>query len=176
MKFSSLFIGRPVLGIVLNLVIVLMGIISFRFLGVRDYPSVDPPVVTVTTTYTGAAPEVMEAQVTEPLERSINGIAGIRTLTSTSGEGISTVTVEFNLGADLEAAANDVRDRVSRASSQLPPDLTTLPVISKADADASPILIVTAQSDSRRQLWTARTWSCRPAASREAKPSLPSAP
>ncbi|MDB5047759.1 MAG: efflux transporter permease subunit [Fibrobacteres bacterium] len=149
MNFSSLFIRRPVLGIVLNLVIVLMGIISFRFLGVRDYPSVDPPIVTVSTTYTGAAPEVMEAQVTEPLESSINGIAGIRTLTSTSGRGTSTITVEFNLGADLEAAANDVRDRVSRAQGQLPADITTLPVISKADADAAPILIVTVQSGSR---------------------------
>ncbi len=152
MKFSSLFIVRPVLGIVLNLVILLFGIISFRFLGVRDYPSVDPPIITVTTTYTGAAPDVMEAQVTEPLETSINGIAGIRTLSSTSGRGISTITVEFNLGSDIEAAANDVRDRVPRATGQLPADLTTFPVISKADANAAPILIVTVQSDTRNPL------------------------
>ncbi|MDB5103178.1 MAG: acriflavin resistance protein [Fibrobacteres bacterium] len=152
MNFSSLFIKRPVLGLVLNLIIVLMGLVSFEFLGVRDYPSVDPPVVTVSTTYTGAAPEVMEAQVTEPLESSINGIAGIRTLTSTSARGTSTITVEFNLGADIEAAANDVRDRVSRATRQLPSDLTSPPVISKADANAAPILIVTVQSDTRSPL------------------------
>ncbi|MBW8886541.1 MAG: efflux RND transporter permease subunit [Fibrobacteres bacterium] len=149
MKFSSLFIRRPVLGIVLNLVIALLGLVSFKFLGVRDYPSVDPPVITVSTTYTGAAPEVIEAQITEPLESSINGIAGIRTLTSSSSQGTSAITVEFNLGADLEAAANDVRDRVSRAARQLPTDLTTPPAITKADVNASPILIVTVQSDAR---------------------------
>ena len=152
MNFSSLFIRRPVFGIVLNLVILLFGCVAFKFLGVRDYPSVDPPVVTVSTNYVGANPEVMEAQITEPLEQSINGIAGIRTLNSTSAEGSSNITVEFNLGTDLEAATSDVRDRVSRAIRSLPPDLTTPPVISKADANSSPILVLTTQSDSMNLL------------------------
>lgn len=151
MGFSSLFISRPVLAIVVNLAVFLLGAVSFRALGIRDYPDVDPPVVTVSTTYGGAGAEVMETQITEPLEESVNGIAGIRTLTSSSADGRSTITVEFNLGTDLEAAANDVRDRVSRAMRQLPPDADN-PVVSKADANAVPVLMVAVQSASRSPL------------------------
>jgi multidrug efflux pump len=110
MNIASAFINRPVLTSVVSIIIVLFGLIGFTYLGVREYPSVDPPVVTVTTNYTGANASVIESQITEPLEESISGIAGIRTMTSTSSDGRSTVTVEFNLGVDMEAAANDVRD------------------------------------------------------------------
>jgi len=151
MRFSSLFINRPVLGIVCNILIVLFGIIGVTFLGVRDYPAVDPPIITVSTTYQGANPDVVETQITEPLEESINGIGGIRTLTSTSAEGRSAITVEFNIGTDLEAAANDVRDRVSRATRNLPLDADN-PVITKADANAVPIINVSFRSDKRSPL------------------------
>lgn len=135
---------------VMSILIVLFGVIGYMFLGVREYPSVDPPVVTVSTSYTGANADVIESQITEPLEESINGIAGIRSLSSTSSDGRSNITVEFELGVDMETAANDVRDRVSRAVRNLPPDID-VPVISKSDADASPILSMTIQS-SRRSL------------------------
>jgi len=148
MNISSISINRPVLSVVLSILIVLFGIIGFLFLGVREYPSVDPPVVTVSTSYTGANADVMESQVTEPLEESINGIAGIRSLTSSSSDGRSRITVEFELGIDMEAAVNDVRDRVSRAAHDLPSDVDP-PTISKADADASPILMVTVRSNKR---------------------------
>jgi multidrug efflux pump len=115
MNISSISINRPVLASVISILIVLFGIVGFSYLGVREFPSVDPPVITVTTNYTGANADIMESQVTEPLEESINGIAGIRSLTSISSDGRSSITVEFELDVDLEAAANDVRDRVSRA-------------------------------------------------------------
>jgi len=115
MSLSNISIERPVLATVMSITIILFGVIGFTYLGVREYPSVDPPIITVSTNYTGANAEVIESQITEPLEESINGISGIRTLTSVSREGRSTITVEFNLSVDLEAAANDVRDRVSRA-------------------------------------------------------------
>ncbi len=148
MNISSLSINRPVLATVISIAIVLFGIIGYTFLGVREFPSVDPPVITVTTTYVGANSDVIESQITEPLEESINGIAGIRSLTSVSSDGKSTVTVEFELGIDMEAAANDVRDRVSRALRNLPPD-TDPPVVIKSDADASAIVTLTLQSNSR---------------------------
>ncbi len=148
MNISSLSINRPVLATVLSIVIVLFGVIGFRSLGVREYPSVDPPVITVTTNYTGANADVIESQITEPLEESINGIAGIRSLSSISSDGRSNITVEFDLNVDLEDAANDVRDRVSRAVRNLPPDADP-PVVVKSDADASTMLAVTLQSDSR---------------------------
>lgn len=148
MSISSLSIRRPVLASVMSIVIVLFGVISFFYLGVREYPSVDPPIVTVSTSYVGANADVMEAQITEPLEESVNGIAGIRTLTSVSREGQSTLTVEFNLDVDLETAANDVRDRVSRAQRGLPPDAEP-PTVTKADADASPIVFMTINSERR---------------------------
>ena len=148
MSLSSLSIRRPVLASVMSIVIVLFGVISFFYLGVREYPSVDPPIVTVSTSYVGANAEVMEAQITEPLEESVNGIAGIRTLTSVSREGQSTLTVEFNLEVDLETAANDVRDRVSRAQRNLPADAEP-PTVTKADASASPIVFLTINSERR---------------------------
>jgi hydrophobe/amphiphile efflux-1 (HAE1) family protein len=148
MNISSISINRPVLSIVLSILIVLFGAIGFIFLGVREYPSVDPPVVTVSTGYTGANADVIESQITEPLEESINGIAGIRFLTSSSSDGRSRITAEFELGVDMEAAVNDVRDRVSRATHDLPSDVDP-PTISKSDADATPILMFTVQSDKR---------------------------
>ncbi|MFO7847854.1 MAG: efflux RND transporter permease subunit, partial [Balneolaceae bacterium] len=148
MSISSLSIRRPVLASVMSIVIVLFGVISFFYLGVREYPSVDPPIVTVSTSYVGANAEVIESQITEPLEESVNGVAGIRTLTSVSREGQSTLTVEFDLEIDLEAAANDVRDRVSRAQRSLPADAEP-PTVTKADADASPIVFLNINSDRR---------------------------
>ena len=148
MNIASLSIQRPVLATVISIVLVLFGIIGFTFLGVREYPSVDPPVVTVSTSYIGANADVIESQITEPLEESINGVAGIRSLTSVSRDGRSTITVEFEIGMDMEAAANDVRDRVSRAIRNLPPD-TDPPIVTKSDADAFPIVALTIQSADR---------------------------
>lgn len=136
---------------VMSIVIIIFGIIGFSYLGVREYPSVDPPIITVSTNYVGANADIIESQITEPLEESINGIAGIKSLTSVSRDGRSTITVEFELGVDLEAAANDVRDKVSRAQSQLPPD-TDPPIVSKADADSSPIVFLNLKSDNRSLL------------------------
>jgi multidrug efflux pump len=135
----------------MSLVILLLGIIAFSFLGVREYPAVDPPIITVSTSYTGANADVIESQITEPLEEEVNGIAGIKTMTSTSREGRSTITVEFDLDIDLETAANDVRARVSRAVRNIPPDADP-PVVSKADADASPILFFNVKSELRNLL------------------------
>src|SRR5512133_2063741 len=122
MNISSLSINRPVLATVLSLLILLFGLIGFTYLGVREYPNVDPPVINVSTTLMGANAEVVESQVTEPLEASINGIAGISSISSTSSDGRSNISVEFELGTDLEAAANDVRDRVSRMLNRIPPN------------------------------------------------------
>jgi multidrug efflux pump len=148
MSLSETSIRRPVLATVMSLVIVLFGIIGFHFLGVREYPAVDPPIVTVQTTYPGANPDVIASQITEPLEQVINGIAGIRTITSESRDERSTITVEFTLDSDLSEAANDVRDRVSRAIRDLPVDANP-PVVEKADADSSPILFLSLLSDER---------------------------
>lgn len=151
MSLSSLSIRRPVLATVFSIVIVLFGIIGFNYLPVREYPAVDPPIVTVSTSYIGANAEVIESQITEPLEDQINGIAGIKNLTSVSREGRSTVTVEFDIDIDLETATNDVRSRVSRAVGNIPPDADP-PIVSKADADARPILFFNIKSDSRNLL------------------------
>lgn len=151
MSLASVSIRRPVLAIVMSIVIVLFGIIGFLNLGVREYPAVDPPIITVATTYTGANADIVESQITEPLEESINGIAGIRSITSVSREGASTITVEFNLEIPLEAAANDVRDRVSRARRSLPPEVDN-PIVTKADANASPIVFLSVRSDTRNPL------------------------
>jgi multidrug efflux pump len=152
MSISSTSIKRPVLTIVLSIVIVLFGVVGFTYLGVREFPAVDPPTITVRTSYTGANADVIESQITEPLEESINGIDGIRTISSTSAQGVSTITVEFNLDADLEAAANDVRDRVSRAVRNLPEDLTAPPAVTKADANSDPIIAVLVSSETRNPL------------------------
>ncbi|HYF02121.1 MAG TPA: efflux RND transporter permease subunit [Patescibacteria group bacterium] len=151
MSLSSISIKRPVLAIVMSIVIVLFGIIGYTFLGVREFPSVDPAIVTVSTSYTGANAEIIQSQITEPLEESINGIAGIRTLTSSSRNGSSQITVEFNLEVDLETAANDVRDRVARAQRNLPPDADP-PTVAKSDADANPIVMITLRSEKRNLL------------------------
>ena len=147
-SLSDISIKRPVLAIVMSVVIILFGVIGFTYLGVREYPSVDPPVITVFTTYPGANASIIETQITEPLEESINGIAGIRTLSSSSRDGRSMITVEFTLDTDLEAAANDVRDRVARSMAQLPKDVDP-PTVSKADADSDPIYFINIKSKGR---------------------------
>jgi multidrug efflux pump len=148
MTLSEISIKRPVLAIVLSLVIVLFGMVSVPRLGIREYPAVDPPIVTVVTTYRGAAASVVDNEITEPLEQAINGVAGVRVISSTSAEGRSNIRVEFNIDADLEAAANDVRDRVSQTVRLLPPD-SDPPVVDKADADSEPIMFMMLQSDTR---------------------------
>ena len=152
MTFSSLSINRPVLASVISIVIVLFGIIGYTYLGIREYPSIDPPVISVSTSYTGANADVIESQITEPLEESINGISGIRSLSSVSPPGRSSITVEFEVGLDLEAAANDVRDKVSQAQRLLPAD-TDPPIVSKSDAGSSNIMTVTVQSAKRDLLF-----------------------
>ena len=151
MNISELSIRRPVLATVLTLIILLFGLIGYTFLGVREYPSVDNPIITVTCSYAGANADVIENQITEPLEQNINGISGIRSLSSVSQQGQSRITVEFELSVDLERAANDVRDKVSRAQRYLPRDCDP-PTVSKADADAMPILMVALQSNKRSLL------------------------
>ena len=138
MNISEISIRRPVLATVMTVIILLFGIIGYAYLGVREY----------TCSYAGANADVIENQITEPLEQNINGIPGIRSLTSTSEQGKSRITVEFELSVDLETAANDVRDKVSRAQRYLPRDCDP-PTVSKADADASPILMVALQSEKR---------------------------
>lgn len=152
MSLSTLSIKRPVLAIVMNLVIILFGFIGFQFLGVREFPSIDPPVVTVRTGYPGANADIIESQITEPLEKALNSVEGIRSVSSSSNQGSSNITVEFELGIDMERAANDVRDKVSQAVSQLPSDIDGLPVVAKADADAQTILAFTLRSDNRSML------------------------
>ena len=150
MSLSSVSINRPVLSIVLSLLIVIFGIIGYRGLSVREYPSVDPPIITVAASYTGASADVIQSQITEPLEESINGIAGIKNLTSSSRDGGANITVEFDLETNLDNAANDVRDKVSSALGKLPRDVDP-PVVTKANADSQPI-VMTYLSSSKRNL------------------------
>ena len=152
MNISELSLRRPVLAIVFNLVIILFGLIGYKFLGVRDYPAIDPPNINVRASYPGANADIIESQVTEPLEKAINGIAGIKNITSSSTQGSSNINVEFELDVDLEAAANDVRDKVSQASRSLPADLDAPPVVSKADASSDPIVFMIIQSSVKNQL------------------------
>ena len=151
MNISELSIRRPVLSTVLTLIILLFGFIGYSYLGVREYPSVDNPIISVSCSYPGANADVIENQITEPLEQNINGIPGIRSLSSVSQQGQCRITVEFELSVDLETAANDVRDKVSRAQRYLPRDCDP-PTVSKADADATPILMVALQSERRSLL------------------------
>ena len=151
MNISELSIKRPVMATVFTIIIILFGIIGYTYLGVREYPSVDNPIISVTCSYSGANADVIENQITEPLEQNINGIPGIRSLSSVSQQGQCRITIEFELSVDLETAANDVRDKVSRAQRYLPDDCDP-PTVSKADADASPILMVALQSDKRSLL------------------------
>jgi multidrug efflux pump len=136
----------------MNVVIIVFGLIGYKFLGVRDYPAIDPPVVNVRTSYPGANADIIESQITEPLEKAVNGIAGVKNITSSSSQGTSNITVEFDLSIDLEAAANDVRDKVSQAVRSLPDDLDAPPVVSKADASSDVIISMTVQSNTRNQL------------------------
>jgi HAE1 family hydrophobic/amphiphilic exporter-1/multidrug efflux pump len=152
MSLSTLSIKRPVFTIVVNLTIVLFGLIGYSFLGVREFPSIDPAQVSIRTNYTGANSDIIESQITEPLEKAINSIDGIRNVTSSSIQGSSNITVEFNLDKDLEEAANDVRDKVSQATRSLPQDIDAPPVVSKADANSDAIISMTVQSDSRSAL------------------------
>src|SRR6187399_1391977 len=146
MNISELSLKRPVLATVMNLMIILFGVVGYNFLAVRDYPAIDPPIITVTTSYTGANPDIIESQITEPLEKQINGIPGIRTITSSSSLGSSNISIEFNLGVNLEAAASDVRDKVGQAQRSLPQDIDAPPVVSKSDANGDFIMILAVQS------------------------------
>ena len=152
MNISELSIRRPILTFVMNIIIILFGAIGFTFLGVRDYPAIDPPNIGVRTSYSGANADIIESQITEPLEKSINGIAGIKNISSNSSVGSSSINIEFELGVDLEAAANDVRDKVSQATRSLPQDLTAPPVVSKSDTGGDIIISMTVQSDTRNHL------------------------
>ncbi len=152
MDIASLSVKRPVLVTVFSIIIILFGAIGYSFLGVREFPSIDPPVITVRTNYTGANAEVIQSQITEPLEKAINGIENIRTISASSNQGSSIITVEFNLGGNLEAAANDVRDKVSQAVRQLPQDIDAPPVVTKSDANSDAILSMTLLSDTRSHL------------------------
>ncbi|MGB4015766.1 efflux RND transporter permease subunit [Petrimonas mucosa] len=151
MTLSELSINRPVLATVMMLVIIIFGVIGYNSLAVREYPNVDNPIITVSVTYPGANAEVIENQITEPLEQNINGIPGIRSLMSQSSQGSARITVEFELSVDMETAANDVRDKVSRAQRYLPRDADP-PTVAKADADADPIMQVTVESPVRSLL------------------------
>ncbi|HMI65683.1 MAG TPA: efflux RND transporter permease subunit, partial [Cyclobacteriaceae bacterium] len=147
MSISELSLRRPVLAIVMNILIVLFGAIGFSFLGVRDYPAIDPPNISVRTSYPGANADIIESQITEPLEKSINGIAGIKNISSNSNSGNSNINIEFDLGIDLESAANDVRDKVSGTVRSQPQDLPSPPTVAKADANADAIISMTVQSN-----------------------------
>ncbi|TKC13196.1 efflux RND transporter permease subunit [Pedobacter polaris] len=149
MSISTTSIKRPVLAIVMNLVIILFGVIGYNFLGIREYPSIDPTVVSVRTSYPGANSDIIESQITEPLEKSINSIDGIRNISSSSNQGSSNITIEFNLGKDIDEAANDVRDKVSQAARNLPKDIDGLPTVTKADANSDNIISMTVQSGKR---------------------------
>lgn len=147
MSLSTTSIKRPVFTIVMNLLLIIFGIIGFSFLGIREFPSIDPAIISVRTNYSGANSDIIESQITEPLEKAINSIDGIRNITSSSNQGSSSITVEFNLNKDLEEAANDVRDKVSQAVRSLPEDIDSPPVVSKSDADSEPIIAMTIQSE-----------------------------
>jgi hydrophobe/amphiphile efflux-1 (HAE1) family protein len=151
MTLSEISIKRPVLTLVMAIAIVIFGLVSYFSLGVREYPSVDPPIITVRTDYVGANAQIIETQITEPLEEQINRVDGIKNLSSTSAVGRSTIKVEFELGKDLDNAANDVRDMVSQAMRVLPPDADP-PIVSKASADAQTVLTITLQSPNRNLL------------------------
>ncbi|MBP5999895.1 MAG: efflux RND transporter permease subunit [Sediminibacterium sp.] len=149
MNISELSLKRPVLATVMNIAIIIFGLVGYSFLALREYPAIDPPIISVQTSYTGANSEVIQSQITEPLEKAINGIPGIRTINSSSSVGNSNITVEFNLGVNLETAANDVRDKVGQAVRSLPEDINNPPVVSKADANADFIIMLTLRSKTK---------------------------
>jgi hydrophobe/amphiphile efflux-1 (HAE1) family protein len=146
MTLSDFAVKRPVASIVMSLIIVLFGVVGYNFLGVRLYPAIDPPTINVQTSYAGANAEIMESQITEPLEKAINGIEGVKSISSASTVGNSNITVEFNVGADLERAANDVRDKTAQAARSLPQDIDAPPIVSKSDANSDPIITLADQS------------------------------
>jgi multidrug efflux pump len=150
-KISELCIDRPVLASVMSLVIVLFGGIALSQISNRELPDVDEPIVSVTTVYPGAAPEVVETSVTQPLEDQLIGIEGVRHLVSQSREQASTITVEFELDRDIEAAANDVRDRVARSRQQLPDEVED-PIVAKRDSDAQAVMWLAASGDAYTQI------------------------
>lgn len=152
MNLSTISIKRPVLAIVMNIAIVIFGAIGYSYLGIREFPSIEPAVVSVRTNYSGANADIIESQITEPLEKAINSIDGIRNITSSSVQGSSSISIEFNLDKNLEEAANDVRDKVSQAIRSLPDDLDAPPVVSKSDTNAERILSMTIQSDTKNIL------------------------
>lgn len=152
MNLSELSLKRPVLAIVCSIVIIIFGYIGFTSLGVREYPAIDPPVVSVRTSYTGANAEIIEQQITEPLEKAVNGVEGVKNITSSSSQGSSNITVEFELGVDLERAANDIREKVSQAVNALPQDIDAPPSVAKQDSDSDPILFMQVQSNKRTLL------------------------
>jgi multidrug efflux pump len=152
MNLSELSLRRPVLAIVCSIVIIIFGAIGYKYLGVREYPAIDPAVVNVRTSYVGANADIVEQQITEPLEKAINGVQGVKNITSNSSQGNSNITVEFELNVDLEQAANDVRDKVSQAVGNLPQDIDGPPTVSKADADSDPIMFLQIQSQTKSLL------------------------
>ncbi len=152
MNISELSLKRPVLATVMNLALILFGLVGYSFLAVRDYPAIDPPVISVSTSYTGANADIIESQITEPLEKQLNGIPGIKSITSSSQLGSSSITLEFNLGIDLEAAASDVRDKVGQAQRSLPQDIDAPPVVFKSDANSDFIIVLAVQSQSKSLL------------------------
>ena len=152
MSLPTLCIKRPVLAIVMNLIILLFGVIAYQTLGVREYPSIDPPIVSVRTSYPGANAAIIESEITEPLEKAINSVEGIRTISSSSNQGSSSIRIEFGLNTEMEQAANDVRDKVSQAARSLPRDIEGLPIVSKADADSETIMAFTLESQDRNLL------------------------
>lgn len=149
MNLPELSLRRPVMATVFSILIIVFGGIGYSFLGVREYPAIDPPNITIRTNYTGANAEVVESQITEPLENSLNGIAGVRSISSTSALGNSNITVEFDINVELEQAANDVRDKVSQSLRNLPQDIDGPPVVTKSEASSSPIIFMPIQSSSR---------------------------
>lgn len=152
MNLSELSLKRPVLAIVCSILIIVFGAISYSFLGVREYPAIDPAVISVRTSYVGASAEIVEQQITEPLEKAVNGVQGVKNITSNSAQGSSSITVEFELGVDLEKAANDVRDKVGQATGNLPRDIEGPPTVSKSDADSDPIMFIVIQSQKKTLL------------------------
>src|SRR6188508_1884728 len=149
MNLSELSLRRPVLAMVCSIIILIFGAIGFKFLGVREYPAIDPAVINVRTNYVGANADIIEQQITEPLEKVINGVQGVVNITSTSAQGSSNITVEFELGVDLERAANDVRDKVSQAAGNLPQDIDAPPTVNKSDSDSDPIMFLQIQSETK---------------------------
>src|SRR5690606_36776464 len=149
MNLSELSLRRPVLAMVCSILIMILGVIGFTFLSVREYPAIDPAVINVRTSYVGANADIVEQQITEPLEKVINGVQGVVNITSTSAQGVSNITVEFELGVDLERAANDVRDKVSQALGNLPQDIDAPPIVTKSDSDSDPIVFMQIQSQTK---------------------------